>query len=145
MRYWYCPNQSLLISCPLPLPIGLRFLFLFSINIISYFIEFVNIFAQVRRYKIVTKTNRVEVWAFVSWDGWIRTSGIHGSGEWYWIMHQSKFLYYHSKPCALPLGYIPFSINIISYFYEKVKIFIFNFFNLIPFYIFFTGYIFNLL
>ena len=33
----------------------------FSINIISYFIEFVNIFAQVRRYKIVTKTNRVEV------------------------------------------------------------------------------------
>ena len=98
--------------------------FLFSINIISYFIEFVNIFAQVRRYKIVTKTNRVEVWAFVSWDGWIRTSGMHGSGRWYWIMHQSKFLYYHRKPCALPLGYIPFSINIISYFIIFVKIFI---------------------
>ena len=55
-------------------------------------------------------------------------------------MHQSKFLYYHSKPCALPLGYIPFSINIISYFYEKVKIFIFNFFNLIPSYIFYRIY-----
>ena len=24
MRYWYCPNQCLLISCPLPLPVGLR-------------------------------------------------------------------------------------------------------------------------
>ena len=120
--YWYCPNQNLLILCPLPLPIGLRFHF--SINIITYFIEFVNIFAQVRRYKIVTKTNHVEVWAFVSWDGWIRTSGIHGSGEWYWIMHQSKFLYYHRKSVALPLGYIPFSINIISYFIIFVKIFI---------------------
>ena len=115
------------------------------------FYKYYNIFyrncqylAQVRRFKIVTKTNHVEVWAFASWDGWIRTSGMHGSGRWYWIMHQSKFLYYHSKPCALPLGYIPFSINIITYFYEKVKIFIFQLFQSYPILYFFLQDMFSI-
>lgn len=33
MRYWYCPNQCLLISCPLPLPVGLRLVFYKYYNI----------------------------------------------------------------------------------------------------------------